>query len=110
MPRIKHLRVYTVGLVKLPDWRITCFLVDQEYRGQGVASAALDAAMRLIGELDGGVVESYPEDVEGRMVSESFLHNSRLAMIESHGFQRARHLGKNHWVVSKVVSGNAGAV
>lgn len=102
--------MYTLGLVKLPDWRITCFLVDKEYRGQGVALVALDAAMRLIGELGGGVVESYPEDVEGGKVSESFLHNSRLAMFESHGFQRARGLGKNHWVVAKVVSGNAGAV
>ena len=44
LPRIKHLRVYTQGLEKLPDWRITCFFVDKEYRGQGVASAALAGA------------------------------------------------------------------
>jgi len=103
LPRIKHLRVYTAGLEALPDWPITCFFVDKEYRGKGVASTALLAALSQIAQLGGGVVESYPEDVEGRKVSESFLHNSRLAMFEGQGFERTRRLGKNYWVVSKLV-------
>ncbi len=103
LPRIKHLRVYTEGLEVLPDWRITCFFVDKQYRGQGVASAALTGALRLIADAGGGTVESYPEDVQGREVTASFLYNSRLAMFEQQGFVRARRLGKNHWVVSKVV-------
>lgn len=103
LPRIKHIRVYVAGLQALPDWRITCFFVDKAYRGKGVASVALAAALTQIAKLGGGVVESYPEDVEGRKVSASFLHNSRLAMFEHQGFERSRRLGKNHWVVSKVV-------
>jgi len=34
LPRIKHKREYQKGLTKLPDWRITCFFVDREYRGK----------------------------------------------------------------------------
>lgn len=49
-------------------------------------------------------MESYPEDVEGRSVSASFLYNGTLTMFESHGFERTRRLGKHHWVVAKVVS------
>ena len=104
LPRIKHLRVYTAGLETLPDWRITCFFVDRDYRGRGVASLALEGALKLISRLGGGKVESYPEDVENRKVSDSFLHNSRLAMFERQGFSRVRQLGKNHWVVARAVN------
>lgn len=103
LPRIKHLRIYTAGLEQLPDWRITCFFVDKAYRGQGVSSLALEGALRLIAEQGGGTVESYPQDIENRTVSASFLHNGRLAMFDRHGFRRMRRLGKNHWVVSKIV-------
>ena len=50
-------------------------------------------------------MESYPEGVDGRSVSASFLHNATLAMFERQGFERTRRLGKNHWVVTKVVRG-----
>lgn len=43
LPRIKHRRQYEQDLVNLPDWRITCFFSDREYRGKGVASVALPA-------------------------------------------------------------------
>lgn len=103
LPRIKHRKAYELVVNGRPDWRITCFFVDKEYRGQGVSSAALAGAVDLISQLGGGLVESYPQDVEGRKVSESFLHNSRLAMFERQGFERVAQLGKNHWVVSKTV-------
>lgn len=100
LPRIKHRRAYELVAAKRPDWRITCFFVDKAYRGQGVSSVALAGALAQVAELGGGTVESYPEDVEGRTVSASFLHNSRLAMFERQGFKRVAQLGKNHWVVS----------
>jgi GNAT superfamily N-acetyltransferase len=103
LPRIKHLRLYNEGATTPPDWRITCFFVDKAYRGQGVSSAALAGAIEQIALLGGGAVESYPEDVTGRTVSASFLYNSRLAMFERQGFERTRRLGKNHWIVSRVV-------
>lgn len=105
LPRIKHRRAYhELALADRPDWRITCFFVDREHRGQGVASIALAGALTQIASLGGGTVESYPEDVEGRTVSASFLHNGRLAMFEHQGFKRVAQLGKNHWVVARVVA------
>jgi GNAT superfamily N-acetyltransferase len=105
LPRIKHRRAYLEGLAKLPDRRITCFFVDRNHRRSGVAAAALGGALDEIARLGGGRVESYPEDAEGRKVSSSFLHNGTLGMFESHGFEPVRRLGKNHWVVAKVVPG-----
>ena len=104
LPRIKNKRAYLGGLIDLPDWRITCFFVDRDYRGKGVASVALKGALREISRLGGGIVESYPENVKGRSVSASFLHNGTLSMFTREGFKRSRLVGKNHWVVTKVVA------
>ena len=60
-------------------------------------------ALDEIARLGGGTVESYPEDVEGRSVSGSFLHNGTVAMFEHHSFERTRRIGKHHWVVAKTV-------
>ena len=103
LPRIKHRKAYELVVSGRPDWRITCFFVDKEYRGQGVSSSALAGALQLIAGLGGGKVESYPEDVAGRTVSASFLYNSRLAMFERQGFERVARLGQHHWVVSRTV-------
>lgn len=109
LPRIKHLRVYNQDQGVPPDWRITCFFVDKDYRGQGVAAAALAGAVNQIARLGGGRVESYPEDTTGRKVSAGFLYNSRLALFESQGFVRERRLGKHHWVVVRQVRANMAA-
>lgn len=103
LPRIKHRRAYLEGLAGLPDWRITCFFVDRTCRRKGVAAFALDGALQQIARLGGGVVESYPEDAEDRKVSSSFLYNGTVSLFERHGFERARRLGKHHWVVTRVV-------
>jgi ribosomal protein S18 acetylase RimI-like enzyme len=103
LPRIKHKRQYDSELTALPDWRITCFFVDRDYRGKGIASIALEGALNEITRLGGGTVESYPEDVAGRSTSGSFLYNAALSIFERQGFQRIRRLGKHHWVVRKVV-------
>jgi GNAT superfamily N-acetyltransferase len=106
LPRIKHQRAYREGLAALPDWRITCFFVDKSYRGKGVAAAALEGALQEIAHLGGGTIESYPEDAEGRSVSSSFLHNATASMFERQGFKRTRQLGKNRWLVTKVLMQN----
>jgi ribosomal protein S18 acetylase RimI-like enzyme len=103
LPRIKFGRAYGEGATDPPDWRITCFFVDKEYRHKGVAAAALQGALREIAALGGGTVESSPEDVEGRKVSNSFLYNATVAMFEEQGFVRTRQLGKNNWLVTKKV-------
>jgi GNAT superfamily N-acetyltransferase len=87
----------------LPDWRITCFFVGRTHRHRGVAEAALAGALEEIARLGGGLVESYPEDTDGRKVSGSFLNNVTVAMFERHGFVRDRQIGKHAWVVTRRV-------
>ena len=103
LPRIKHRRADEAAATPAPDWRITCFFVGKTHRKRGVAATALAGALTEIERLGGGSVESYPEDVEGRKVSGTFLYNATVQLFEQHGFQRSRRLGKNHWLVTKTV-------
>ncbi len=48
-------------------------------------------------------VESSPEDLEGRKVSNAFLYHATVAMFEQERFARTRQLGKNNWLVTKKV-------
>jgi GNAT superfamily N-acetyltransferase len=102
LPRITSRTAYQDGLDRLPDWRITCFFVDKAHRGEGVAAAALAGALDEIRRLGGGIVESYPDEVVQK-TSASFLHNATVAMFERQGFERVRKIGKNRWVVRRVV-------
>jgi GNAT superfamily N-acetyltransferase len=103
LPRIKNRRAYLDGLDDLPDWRITCFFADRGHRRQGVASVALAGALEEMARLGGGTIESYPDEVDGRSLSASFLHNGTVAMFEQQGFEPTRRIGKTRWVVRKFV-------
>jgi ribosomal protein S18 acetylase RimI-like enzyme len=103
LPNIRSKKEYEKGLGDLPDWRITCFFVDRERRGQGVAEAALRAALTEIAELGGGTVEGYPEDYTGERTSNSFLCSGTLGMFEKVGFKKSRKIAMRRWVVSQKV-------
>ena len=105
LPRIKSKRSYEASLVSLPDWRITCFFVANEQRRRGVAAAALAGALEQIAELGGGLVEGYPEEVEGRKAAGSFLWSGTTGMFENAGFEKSRQIAKHRWVMSREVTG-----
>lgn len=101
LPNIKSRKVYESGHDVDADWRITCFYVGKGHRKKGVAKAALKGALAAIATLGGGVVEAFPEDVEGKNYSSSFLHGGTVAMFTAEGFEPARQIGKNRWVMRK---------
>ncbi|HTP54912.1 MAG TPA: GNAT family N-acetyltransferase [Thermoplasmata archaeon] len=103
LPNIRSKKVYEEGLGKLPDWRITCFFIDRERRGEGVASLALREALRFIAQQGGGAVEGYPEDYTGEKTSASFLCSGTLAMFEKAGFHKQRKIAMRRWVVARRV-------
>lgn len=101
LPRIKHRKAYDSQSNEAPDWRITCFVVDRQYRHRGVARLALQGALDEIARQGGGLVESFPEDTTGRKVSSSFLYNATASLFEKQGFSRVRKIGKDTWLMTK---------
>jgi ribosomal protein S18 acetylase RimI-like enzyme len=105
LPNIRSRKEYEKDLEALPDWRITCFFIDRERRGEGIASLALREALRYIAQAGGGTVEAYPEDYTGERTSNSFLCSGTLGMFEKAGFKKARKIAMRRWVVAQTIPG-----
>ena len=65
LPDIQHRKEYLATDERLPDYRVTCMLVERGHRGQGLAAIALRGAVELIAQAGGGLVEGYPHDTAG---------------------------------------------
>ena len=101
---IKNPKAYEAGLTELPDWRIGCIFTDRRLRGRGVARAAVAAVLTAIEEAGGGLVEAYPEQVEGRPPQRgAFLHTGPEDLFEEFGFERDRRIAKWRWVMRRRV-------
>lgn len=72
-------------------WRITCFVVDKNYRRRGVASAALKAALEAIRNKGGGLVEAYP--VSKTDQGSNYLYPGTVTMFEKAGFKLVAPFG-----------------
>ena len=103
-PNIYHRKEYGAGLIRLLDYRLTCFFVDKAYRRKRVSAVALRGALKLIAEAGGGVVEGYPQETHEKRVSASFLYNGTRSLFEQAGFKYERPKGKNHCVMSTTVA------
>ncbi|MGB3330591.1 MAG: GNAT family N-acetyltransferase [Thermomicrobiales bacterium] len=100
---IKHRRAYDKEPPPVPDWRITCIFVDRRHRGQGIARAALEAALGQIAAAGGGLVEAISEVTVGREAHGRFLFSGTVELFEDLGFARGRQLGKHAWLVSRML-------
>jgi hypothetical protein len=106
---IKNAKAYQKELVDLPDWRIGCVFTGSRHRGHGVLRAALTGALDAIAEAGGGVVEAYPEQVEGRDPQRgAYLHTGPENLFAALGFVRDRRIAKWRWVMRATVAGRDG--
>ena len=84
-------RRYDEERTELPDWRIGCIFTGKGHRREGVARAALTAALAAIKEAGGGLVEAYPEQVEGREPQRgAYFHTGPENLFAEFGFERDR--------------------
>ena len=105
LPNIHHRKEYLATAERLPDYRVTCILVERGLRGQGLASIALRGAVELIAQAGGGLVEGYPHDTGGvRKKNSSFLYNGTRTMYEREGFTYDRPKGQGNCVMVREVA------
>jgi GNAT superfamily N-acetyltransferase len=105
LPSIQHRKEYLGTAERLPDYRITCILVERGFRGQGLAAIALRGAVELIAQAAGGLVEGYPHDTRGvRKKNSSFLYNGTRTMYEREGFTYDRPKGQGNCVMVRQVA------
>ena len=107
LPDIHHRKEYLATAERLPDYRVTCILVERGHRGQGLAAMALHGAVELIAQAGGGLVEGYPHDTAGvRKKNPSFLYNGTRTMYQREGFIYDRPKGQVNCVMVRDVAPN----
>ena len=105
LPTIQHRKEYLATAERLPDYRVTCILVERGVRGQGLAAVALRGAVELIAQAGGGLVEDYPHDTGGaRKKNSSFLYNGTRTMYQREGFSYDRPKGQGNCVMVRRVA------
>jgi GNAT superfamily N-acetyltransferase len=104
LPGILNRASYERELDRLPDWRIGCIFTSSRRRGEGIARAAVAAALDEIRRAGGGVVEAYPEQTEERGPQRgAYLHTGPEELYTRFGFERVRRIAKWRWVLRAVV-------
>lgn len=104
LPNVLNRRTYEKDVLELPAWRIGCIFTGKGHREAGVSRAAVCAALEEIGRRGGGVVEAYPEQVEGRGPQRgSYLHTGPETLFADLGFERDRKIAKWRWVMRRGV-------
>lgn len=102
---IKNAKAYQGHLVELPDWRIGCVFTGSGSRRQGVARAGLEGALSAIRQAGGGIVEAYPEQLDGRGPQRgAYLHTGPESLFEEFGFIRDRPVAKWRWVMRLTIA------
>ena len=70
-----------------------------------MARAGLAAALSAISQAGGGVVEAYPEQLDGRGPQRgAYLHTGPEGLFEEFGFVRDRRIAKWRWVMRLTVA------
>jgi GNAT superfamily N-acetyltransferase len=104
LPDIKNKVAYEKELTDLPDWRIGCIFAGAKHRGKGVARAAVSGVLDAIEKAGGGLVEAYPEQVEGRKPQRgAYFHTGPEDLFAELGFERDRQIAKWRWVMRRRV-------
>ncbi|TMI28296.1 GNAT family N-acetyltransferase [Candidatus Bathyarchaeota archaeon] len=85
-------------------WRITCFFVDKDYRGKGVAKLALKAALDSIKKQGGGVVEAYPVVSEKMAAVAEWRWFGTPSMFRGEHFRTVAPLGSSGVLMRKTIS------
>lgn len=93
-PREEYPRVLRSPVHKPVDdidgvWSVTCFFIDRSARGQGIASALLDAAVEFARAQGARVVEAYPTDPGDARPPSAEMWRGSLEQFERAGFEVA---------------------
>ncbi len=70
-----------------PVWSVVCFVVARKWRGKGVATALLGAAVDYAKAHGATIVEGYPVDPSRGRVPAASAYMGPLAMFEGCGFE-----------------------
>ncbi|HLE65111.1 MAG TPA: GNAT family N-acetyltransferase [Candidatus Bathyarchaeia archaeon] len=107
LPRIDAGRNYRKVEPLSPEkrlWRITCFFVDKDHRGKGIANTALRATLESIGKQGGGIVEAYPVVSKKILAESQWIWFGTPGMFKREKFKPVAQLGASYLLMRRTLS------
>jgi GNAT superfamily N-acetyltransferase len=92
--RLTHSRILA-PIDDKPVWSIVCFVVGRRHRGQGIASALLEAAVDYARAHGATLLEAYPVDTGSGRVPAATAYKGTVGMFERAGFSVAERRRAN---------------
>jgi GNAT superfamily N-acetyltransferase len=85
-PRLERSRILQC-IDDRPVWSVVCFFVARPYRGRGVASGLLRAAVGYAGQQGARIVEGYPVDPSKGRYPDAFAYTGLVSSFRAAGFE-----------------------
>jgi GNAT superfamily N-acetyltransferase len=105
-PRENYPRLANSGVLapvdEKPVWSIVCLFVVRAYRGKGVSTQLVKAAVQHVREQGGQIVESYPVDATSRQ-PDAWMWTGALTAFERAGFKEVTRRSKSRPIMRKGV-------
>lgn len=106
-PRLARTRAFQQSPEPFEDrsvWAITCFVVRREFRGEGVSTALLAAAVDHARRHGARVIEAYPVDTSVKKTSSNGLFHGSLSSFVAAGFAEVARPAPARPIVSLTVA------
>lgn len=106
-PRLARTRAFQQSPEPFDDssvWAITCFVVRREFRGEGVSTVLLSAAVDHARRHGARVIEAYPVDTAAKKTSSNDLFHGSLSSFIAAGFTEVARPAPARPIVSLAVA------
>lgn len=106
-PRLARTRAFQQSPEPFDDssvWAITCFVVRREFRGEGVSTVLLSAAVDHARRHRARVIEAYPVDTAAKKTSSNDLFHGNLSSFIAAGFTEVARPAPARPIVSLAVA------
>ncbi|MGB8779870.1 MAG: GNAT family N-acetyltransferase [Candidatus Bathyarchaeia archaeon] len=85
-------------------WSVVCFFVGKPFRGHGVATRLLEAAVAYAGKQGAKIVEGYPSRSNEKQ-SDRFVYTGLMSSFEKVGFLEVQNSSKSKAIMRYVFEG-----
>ncbi|HVO30474.1 MAG TPA: GNAT family N-acetyltransferase [bacterium] len=68
-------------------WSLPCFFIKRTFRGKGVATAMLEAAIRTLRKRGARIIEGYPVKSKGAEIPAAFAWTGTTSLFKRFGFE-----------------------
>ena len=86
-----------------PVWSVVCFFVARPYRGRGITSRLLKAAIAYARNQGARIIEGYPVDPKNKRMPDVFVYTGLAPAFQAAGFEEVLRRSKTRPIMRYVI-------